>query len=574
MEPKIIDFPGVFYNLLSSIYYHLDDKYYILNALTFIGYIYLIWYKKSDKNFLFFASLVVLYNINRFPSYLYSEINGDEGEWLTGAANLVKEFKPWKSIDNNTSGYFSSWLLTILYYFKVGLNYTTMRLFLSNVLILPSFFLNYYVLCKFFNEKHVRILTVFTIAFLGAGRVGRETAELDFIIFSSECLPFLLLSIIFSTTLYLINGSRVSIFLLFFSGLLVGITPFAKLQSVVLAAFYSLYILFLLVRDKEWKKIAFFSLGVLVIPFITFISIYQNNAFEYFLNAYLFNNLKHLNRNYSFLGIIYHFFVEVPYLSPFLSLFIALFLGQFIYFLYTKNNIIQQNKTLSIFLLLNLLVSIYTIAKPQYPYYHYAWFLLIPIISCFSWSFSFFQNSKIQILPKAIFSIMIVFFWVRSFNLDKEVNDLKHNGVLAIDRRSFFLKNDPFCQKLDKYTVPNERLAIWGWEKGEYFGFFSLLRGTRLFHSSHTIYSNTEKAQSIYRKAYLEDITTYKPVAFIKNENISLTFLKLSEGDFQVKPFNELWQYLHNNYTLVETDTTFASPRELWIRNDRFASKE
>jgi hypothetical protein len=445
-----------------------------------------------------------------------------------------------------------------------------MRIFLSNVLILPSFFLNYFVLSKLFNEKYVRILTVFTIAFLGAGRVGRETAELDFIIFSSECLPFLLFSVIFATTLFLVKGLRVSIFLLFFAGLLVGITPFAKLQSVVLAAFYSSYILFLLFREKEWKKVAFFSVGVLVVPVITFISIFQNNVFEYFLNAYLLNNLKHVNLNYSFLGIIYYFFVEVPYLSHFLFLFVILFFAQFFYFIYTKNNIIRKNKTISVFLFLNVLVSIYTVAKPQYPYYHYAWFLLIPIISWFSWSFSCLQNQKIQMLTKAIFTIMIIFFWGRGFSLDKEVNDLKHNGVMAFNRKAFFLKRNPFCQKLEKYTRPNERLAIWGWEKGEYFAFFSLLRGTRLFHSSHTIYSNTEKAQSIYRDAYFEDIINYKPVAFIKNEYISLSFLKLSEGNFRVKPFNKLWQYLYNHYTLVEKDTLSPSPRELWIRNDRF----
>jgi hypothetical protein len=539
---------------------HIESIYIILSIFLLIFISYRTY--NRGKEILSFNLIALTIIFFRFPSFLLSEMNGDEGEWITGATTLMVDFSPWKSVDNNTSGFVSSAFLSIFQLIGFKIDYTLIRIVLVLFILLPCIYIIFIYYSKFFSKDSTFLGVMLGCIFLIAPKITTDFDK-DLLIFSSECVPMFFLTIITVPYLCLLKNITPKSYQLLGLGLCAGLIPFAKLQGVPLALFYSLIIICYLFYFKRYVGIFFYILGGILPSILVVFYLYKNNLFTFFYHSYILNNLIHRNVTFSFWDTFSFFFLQKRLFIPFLTLSPLLS----VIILFCTRNI---NKKETYIHLLGWIVAVFCVTKSLMQYVHYAWFMFPPTIILFIYSINTIKSYKTLNFVKIYLILILLFYFLRDFKTPNELND--YMNLVRIDKRTEWLqKNDTIQQNIKLYTYPNERLAIWGWESGEYFVNNSLLRGTRFFHTAHCIYTPNKITFKIYREVYIYDIKQYKPVAFIKNEGTARNFIKISKGSYQEENFPILWNYISQNYIKVYDDD--KKLRSLWIRKDRFNEK-
>jgi len=158
------------------------------------------------------------------------ELDADESALLAEGMRFLSHPVPWRDIDNDTSGPLNSVLLSVPMCFGAPATWRTARLVLWGSTCLTLFFL-YLTLRSFGTRAEAQFVLLPTVFYYAFSSLG------DFVHYSSETLPVLLLS----TCLYLLArewaANKPAKLRLFLLGLVGGSIPFAKLQAAPLALF-------------------------------------------------------------------------------------------------------------------------------------------------------------------------------------------------------------------------------------------------------------------------------------------------------------------------------------------------
>ena len=202
---------------------------------------------RKKRNWIFIALLALSLFWLRYPILFYPRyLEIDEAQMLSQAITFQSHPIPWVDVDGTTSGPLNSYVL--LWCVPLGLHptYFTTRLF--GLFCLAGMLGLLYLACQSVaGTRLARLCVLPTFLFFGF------VTFYDWVHYTSEHLSlFLLAWVIYLLTR--LRRSSDSLYCISLLGLLLGITPFAKLQSTLPAGFLGLLGIVLLLKQGRRKK--------------------------------------------------------------------------------------------------------------------------------------------------------------------------------------------------------------------------------------------------------------------------------------------------------------------------------
>ena len=527
---------------------------YVLGGIIILASIY---QKVPGKAYLILC--LGLLAFMRMPAIVFNrEINPDESQMLSHAITLFQDPVYWRSVDGTTIGPLDNYLLVIPKIFGFQINYTSGRV-MGLLCCIGALICIFSVMKKWFGETTARVAFTVPIIFLAF------TQESDFVHYSSEQLPVFLLAF----TIWLLSKikdiQQISSGPAFSLGLVAGMMPFAKLQSVpqamavVLAGLWLCYQFYN--RTKEIKPLIFLLIGGLTFPFLLFSWILMNNVFQDFIDFYILGNAIYAGGS-SVSQIPSQFIALVSLSSDFsaysLILLIPIIFGLFQAF---RPSVVSKNRfdfVIPATIILLILTSIYSSTKSGNSFIHYLNFCIYPWILLAAYGIK--ARSK-----WFIGASFILLFWFAgndalSYRREHRLNAFESvNGFNKLDK-------SPVVLALKRFTKPGDYMVVWGWQC-KYYVEAQLAQGTAENHSERSIYKHP--MQEKYLERYLSDLQRTKPAVILDAVGIYSLWVqdKKTQG---IDNFPAVADYVHQHYTLVSTvdDVT------LYVRKDRLITQQ
>ncbi len=516
----------------------------------------------SSPAFLIFSGLALF--ILRLPTLALPEQNMDESQWIVNAATWLNGAVLWKDVNGFTSGPLLFAPLTIMYYLSDGLNYANIRLFGLLFTIIPSVVIIFLLFKKSFDHKIAALVTLPLVLFFS------YSFSRDFISYESELIPMLLTCLCFYFFFsWKVKKNYYKIFLL---GITLGLFPFAKLQAVPIAFSIFLCFSFELITAKEitsQKIIRHFllliSAGIFPSLLLLFYLI-KNNALTFFWNDYIIQNLY-----YAQSGLAYHISGFSKFLIPviiaketpeaawfFGFMFMLILICSFVFFK-NRNRISVSRKKETGYLLLVLVAAYFSVCMPGSYFYHYETLLIIPVLvfagSLAANTFSFINEKPVF---KKLFQASVILMTGTPMLLslyfgNKGIDFVRSGGDFEISAVS---------KEISKYAIPNEKLAVWGWNNKIYVE-TELTQGTpgsNSFYETYTALNNNNEKLD----AYINAIKKNQPVIFLDAALPVFAGFKIQNG-LSHENFSALSQFISKNYTLV----SIINQKKIYVLNEQ-----
>jgi hypothetical protein len=179
----------------------------------------------SEPVFLAWTGLAIL--AGRWPVLLAPSINSDEDQFIAAAMTLVKDPSFWRSVDTGTSGPLNIIPLTIPKLLNIRIDYASARV-IGLFLVILSVIFFYYSLKYLYDNRVARIATIPVVLFFSLA------LHSNFVRYSSEHFPIAILSAALWMTCY-VYTREFSDRMVFISGAVIGMMPYAKMQGLPVA---------------------------------------------------------------------------------------------------------------------------------------------------------------------------------------------------------------------------------------------------------------------------------------------------------------------------------------------------
>lgn len=215
-------------------------------------------------------------------------LNPDEPAFVAGALTLQNEPAFWRSLDTTTAGPLTPLALLPTHWLGVPQDYFNARL-VGLFLVWGSLCLTGSILIQLWNRRVAFVALVPPALFFVAAIEG------DFLHYSSEHVPLFLLALSAWLLARGCHGSRAA---WWFSGVVAGLLPWAKLQAGPFAVVLSLAALVVARRSPEtrpeWRRrVAEYLLAGIVPTFVLFGMIAAQGEWRNFVESYVLNNLRY-----------------------------------------------------------------------------------------------------------------------------------------------------------------------------------------------------------------------------------------------------------------------------------------
>jgi hypothetical protein len=510
-------------------------------------------YKRIPLTIYITLSLFVLVAM-RMPTVVFNrELNADESQMLSHAITLYQDPVYWKSADGTTIGPLDNYLLVIPKLLGFSIDYTSGRV-MGLLCTIGSILFLFLTLRIFFGEKAARttlLVPLFLLAF---------TQEPDFVHYSSEQLPVLLLTICLWYLSKIIKTDGNTLRSNYFLGFLAGMVPFAKLQAVPQAmaiVVCALWVCFTYYRkSKNLKPLLILLSGGLTFPLFVLIWSLANQVFDDLIDFYLLGNVIYAGGN-SAPSIPVQFYNIFKLSSDFqaftLMLMIPVVAGIW-YLIKHKQAFIQKfTYIIPVTILLVTLSSIYAVTKSGNDFIHYLNFCIVPLTLLAGFGMNKLSGKSI-IIP----TLLLLWFFANDILSYKNSHTLNR---YVSDHITTQLAQSPVVSELKKYTRDNDFMVVWGWQCS-YYVEAQLAEGTAENHSERSIFKHDMKEK--YKSRYLSDIQRTTPAVFL--DAVGKNSLWVQDRETQgFETFPELRDYIIANYTYrgLFDDT------RLYVRNDR-----
>jgi hypothetical protein len=376
--------------------------YFVLGYVLAAVIVLLVYWNKfrfQEPVFLLLSGTLVVFM--RLPILVFNqEINPDESQMIAHAITLRQFPIYWQSVDGTTIGPLDNYALILPSFLGLAFDYTSARL-VGLMCVLGSLCFFYQSLKNFFHDSVARLALLpplFLVAF---------TQDADFVHYSSEQLPVFLLNI----GLWLLSrlfvhcqsgqlfskprqGSR-TLTGLFWLGLVLGMSPFAKIQVVPQAAVLGLFALVFTFHSRNFLKNAgALVAGALAFPLLTvgWASLYD--VLDDFWDFYVLGNLIYAGGSTVLDSLLRlpAFFAKSP---DFLSFLVSIGLTSFVA-MFTSNSQRKGWFNLVFLACLGLLASLYAATKSGNDFVHYLNLCIYPFGLVGALFFSkIFDNQKL-----------------------------------------------------------------------------------------------------------------------------------------------------------------------------------
>lgn len=506
----------------------------------------------STRTYLFTGITLLVFM--RLPIVVFNrELNPDESQMLSHALTLFQDPVYWRSVDGTTIGPLDNYLLVLPKLLGFRIDYSSGR-FMGLLCVSGAWLLLFLALKNWFGLTIARRISIVPLLFVAF------TQEVDFVHYSSEQLPVLLLAVCVFQLSRLDPKMVPSVSGLYFLGLAAGAVPFGKLQAaplavvLVLAAFVVLYQRFQ--RYGEFKPAIALISGGLTVPLIFLAFTLSFGVFDDLIDFYILGNAIYAGGS-TFADIPSQFYKIIALSTDFqlftFALIVPIAIGLVrIVRLYVPGKMGFHVPFTILFLVLS---SIYAVTKSGNDFIHYLNFCIIPWTLLAAYGMSAVEGWSI-----AFPAVMIL--WFGGYDALHFVKERRLNAFDSVGKTA--LRESPVVTEILKIRQEGDYMVVWGWNCS-YYVEAQLAEGTAENHSERSIFEHPMR--DIYRKRYMSDLARTKP-AFVVDavgKNSLWVQDKKTQG---IESYPELNQYIRKHYTLLgEYDDV-----RLYIRNDRAAS--
>jgi len=515
-------------------------------------------YKKVPAR-VFLILCIGLLAFMRMPAIVFNrEINADESQMLSHAITLYQDPVYWRSVDGTTIGPLDNYLLVIPKILGFQINYTSGRV-MGLLCCIGALLFIFLAMKKWFGEQTARVAFTAPVIFLAF------TQESDFVHYSSEQLPVLLLAFTIWLLSRLTDNKQISPLLTFLLGLAAGMMPFAKLQSVpqaMVVVFAALWLTYQFYnRTAMIKPLVYLVIGGLTFPLLLLLWILSNDVFQDFIDFYILGNAIYAGGS-SFIEIPSQFIKLIALSSDFsiysFVLLIPLLYGLFQSFRPSAPGRRPTDRMVSVTMILLILTGIYSATKSGNSFIHYLNFCIYPWILLAAYGMK--AHYKWLILAP----VLLVFWFAGNdavlYKREHRLNAYESiNGLNKLDQ-------SPIVLALKKFTKSGDYLVVWGWQC-KYYVEAQLAQGTAENHSERSIFKHP--MQEKYLARYVSDLQRTKPAVILDAVGIYSLWVqdKKTQG---IDNFPAVADYVHQHYTLVSVidDVT------LYVRKDRLITQQ
>jgi len=523
-------------------------RWYAVVILLIAYWIWNIFQKRQNirSDNWFIGSVLIGVFLLKSPDLLLLSIDSDEGEWISGAATLVHDYRFWYAVDGTTSGPLTIVPLALIHYVGASINYATVRLFGLLIYVLPSLYFVFRATKTLINNDLAKFVTI---------PIALAWILVTTPIYNSEYPILLLLSLLVYCYAKYSNIPRLRWLLI--GGIVAGLMPFAKPQVGPLGIIWGGIFLWVVNRPKISIKSSLWLCLAGILPTL-FIAFYLTitGIWDDFLTSYIYKNLKFgTDKQFTFIDLttsVFEYFRLVPenrYWLNLTQLFVLVFIVLKLVQFKSKHLFgVSQKHTWVAFI--GLLAAVFCVIKPFTFSYHYQTILYVPTAffsACFlfEWRKTFFEDTdsfektiKISLLSYLI--TMPLLFTAQALS--------GISGLPKIEGSKRPAKSE-LGKVVSNYTQPNEQMASWGICTGLYVE-TGLLRGTRDGHTAWQMSPGPFQNYLIQR--FVTDMKRNKPKVFVETFT-GLAFWGYSEGrpKYGIEQYPALYNHIKAHYQLV-----------------------
>jgi hypothetical protein len=236
--------------------------------------------------------MVIVIFASRIRSVSYDdEVNVDESVLMAQGMRLSIDPVPWRGMNGTTSGPVNSWIFLGMYKAGIPLRYSYAHIVAAAILAAICI-LSYATLRQIGSAAQALTGTALAVLFVVLAQQD------DFIHFSSELVPALLSAGALLCVAMRYRFPAHSLAWDFLAGLLLGLMPWAKLQSVLGAAALATWLGWQMVREpgqtsERLVRLLAFSFSVALPAILILGAVFAASAFEDFWISYVKANLAY-----------------------------------------------------------------------------------------------------------------------------------------------------------------------------------------------------------------------------------------------------------------------------------------
>ena len=560
--------------------------------------------QKRQTDFLasdtFFVGLsLVLLTFMRIPTVFYNcELNVDESQLLTQAMTLVRDPVYGRSVDGTSIGPINSYLLLIPYALGLPFDYISARI--TGLLLIAISLVFFY--------RSLRILTspqISRLSFLPVLLFFGWATHPDFLHYSSELSSLVILTICFWLIVRLFQSGHTSLVTLAVVGIVAGLTPYAKLQTLPIVGMMLIVLFFYLLRSRSAvPSLLVLSVSFIVPTLVVFGLAYAFGVERYFIDYYFVGNLTTYSQIYAHVPLVSQgilpkmlrfpaFLVHHTDFLLFIGLSCSVIVGSALWVGRSWRMGTHSLSWPARLIIPTALGALWAVITPGTEFGHHLLLLVYPL----SWATGlgldflrrelnypalagkFVQFMVVLCLVELVladnlfipYSIRLVKGLGANAVVSERVQPLQttHAWLLTRNKCLFSFPNkinlplSPVSRIIRHYTSPSDQLAVWGWNC-RYYVETGLTQGVSENHTQRSIIPNAMQDQ--YLQRYAHELLARRPALFV--DAVGPASLILNNPIQQHEYFPIINRIVQQSYSFL---TTIDSVR-IYTRRDRHAA--
>lgn len=542
-----------------------NDAIYWLGACA-ATLVFLLWVARggvAERDRVWVAPLLIgcLLAAWRWPMLFDpSSFNPDEGQLVAGAQTLARDPVFWRSVDGGTAGPLVFYALLAAKLVGAPISFLTARI-ISLFLLGGTLALTYATLRRFLPAAPARLALLPAALFFAIATQG------DFIHYSTEQLPLLLLAV---GTMVLVGAQKelsACHWRLLVGGLLLGLLPWAKLQAIPPGGFVALWALVglttttaLSVPDRIRRGSLFVGAG-LAPTVLALLLVRTSDVWPVFLQSYLLQNVNYVAAVSNLGAIAQIFFATLAQTWHYPAFFVVTLLTAAIGCGCFRRR--DRPWPRKLFLLGGVLVtaSVIAVIAPRRPFAHYLLFTVPPLtLWCGAGLGTIWL--RLERNPRRHLFMAAGIVWLAGLLLTVRFSQPPPATLASLQD----FHERPLTAAgtvIRAFARKGDTLAVWGWmcdlnvETG-------LSQATRLGNSFLCIETGPQKGY--YRQLYLADLIRNQPSVFVDAVGPIASFFQDRRAQAHDR-IPEFAAYVRDHFVeLIDLDYA-----RVYVRRDRFA---
>jgi hypothetical protein len=510
----------------------------------------------------FIAALAFCIAFYRLPFlYISGYLNIDEAQALASAMKFQTDWVPWRSVDNGTVGPFMSWLLNVLNFAGLPLNYSTARL-AGVMCLIAQWLLTYLSLRLIITESLSRMFTCAGIVF------SVYSLHPDFIHYSSEHLPNAILAGAWFFGVQWIVRKKLRYALI--GVFLLGWLPWIKIQY---APFVILFILaasarIISINLRAFAKPAAGLLGAAAAPTVIMTAILLiTGGFSDFFHSYILANLAYSSAcpNEIYVPLLAFWPAMFVGTKAFSYPLFALTLTGVTALIIRPQLISPRVKMFFIWFLTGMTASALALSASGRAFWHYFLiFVLTQTIATGLFCGAIFQEllnsipARLRLLTETLCCVFLGALLIWPQSLVKDHGQIPAGWWGAAIRQSMQSRQVE-VGLAEKYG--HRPVAVWGY-RPDLFVSLSAIPATRDMSTFNAIMPG--RLRAYYQNRFLSDLKNSRPPLFIDAAVPNVSGITDREIKSQ-EMFEELKIYLAEHYILKEELVMPGGPEKVRI---------